>query len=133
MNNIERQYKDAAVNAIESAASDAQNKANAQIAAAQANPEVQRQLNIAKKASFNSVVTNVQTQLKQQLRKIPDAQAKKNLIALLDQGAKEAKTKLRQQGLLNKNVVNQAKAQLPAVEQQGALLQQQINEAIGNL
>merc|ERR1712072_902811 len=77
MNNIERQYKDAAVNAIESAASDAQNKANAQIAAAQANQEVQRQLNIAKKASFNSVVTNVQTQLKQQLRKIPNAQAKK--------------------------------------------------------
>merc|ERR1711972_910239 len=115
------------------AASDAENEFNARQAALQANPEFQRQVNQAKKASFNSVVTNVQTQLKQQLRKIPNAQAKQNLIALLDQGAKEAKTQLRKQGLLNKNVVNQAKAQLPAVEQQGALLKQQINEAIGNL
>merc|ERR1711972_462561 len=133
MNNIERQYKDAAANAIESAASDAENEFNNRKAAARANPEFQRQVNQAKKASFNSVVTNVQTQLKQQLRKIPNDQAKQNLIALLDQGAKEAKTQLRKQGLLNKNIVKQAKAKIPAVEQQGALLQQQINEAIGNL
>ena len=133
MKNINEQYAGAAEDAIESAAAAAQNEFNSRQAAVQANPEFQSKVNQAKKASFNSVVTNVQTQLKQQLQNIPNAQAKKNLIALLDQGAKEAKTQLRKQGLLNKNVVNQAKAQIPAVEQQGALLQQQINEAIGNL
>merc|ERR1712115_281584 len=85
------------------------------------------------KATFNSVVTNVQAELKKQLRNIPNAQAKKNLIALLDQGAKEAKSQLRKQGLGSKNIVNQAKAQIPKVEAQGALLQQQVNDAIRNL
>ena len=133
MKNINQQYAGKAQNAIEGAAAAAENEFNARQAAVQANPEFQSKVNQAKKASFNSVVTNVQTELKKQLQNIPNAQAKKNLIALLDQGAKEAKTQLRKQGLLNKNVVNQAKAQLPAVEQQGALLKQQINEAIGNL
>merc|ERR1711972_494377 len=133
MNNINRQYADAAANAIESAASDAENEFNNRKAAAQANPKFQRQVNQAKKASFNSVVNNIQAQLKKQLQNIPNAQAKKNLNALLDQGAKEAKDQLRKQGLLNKNIVKQAKAQIPKVEAQGALLQQQINEAIGNL
>ena len=133
MNNIQRQYAGAAANAIESAASDAENEYNNRKAAAQANPEFQKQVKQAKKASFNSVVTKVQAQLKKQLQNIPNAQAKKNLNALLDQGAKEAKSQLRKQGLLNKNIVNQAKAQIPAVEAQGALLQQKIDEAIGNL
>ena len=133
MNNIQRQYAGAAANAIESAASDAENEYNNRKAAAQANPEFQKQVKQAKKASFNSVVTKVQAQLKKQLQNIPNAQAKKNLNALLDQGAKEAKSQLRKQGLLNKNIVNQAKAQIPTVKAQGALLQQKIDEAIGNL
>merc|ERR1712178_450866 len=106
MNNIERQYADAAANAIESAASDAENEFNARQAAVQADPEFQKQVNQAKKASFNSVVTKVQAQLKKQLQNIPNAQAKKNLNALLDQGAQEAKSQLRKHGLLNKNIVN---------------------------
>merc|ERR1711976_461369 len=133
MNNINRQYGETAQNAIESAASDAENEFNARQAAVQADPEFQRQVKQAKKASFNSVVTKVQAELKKQLQNIPNAQAKKNLNALLDQGAKEAKSQLRKQGLLNKNIVNQAKAQIPAVKAQGALLQQKIDEAIGNL
>merc|ERR1712178_37147 len=117
MNNIERQYADAAANAIESAASNAENEFNARQVAVQADPEFQKQVNQAKKASFNSVVTKVQAELKKQLQNIPNAQAKKNLNALLDQGAQEAKSQLRKHGLLNKNIVNQAKAQIPAVEQ----------------
>merc|ERR1712115_345928 len=133
MNNINRQYADAAQAAIESAAAAAENQFNTQKANAESNPEFQKGVKQAQKATFNSVVTNVQAQLKKQLRNIPNAQAKKNLIALLDQGAKEAKSQLRKQGLGSKNIVNQAKAQIPKVEAQGALLQQQVNDAIRNL
>merc|ERR1712035_259878 len=118
MKNINQQYAGKAQNAIEGAAAAAENEFNARQAAVQANPEFQSKVKQAKKATFNSVVTKVQTELKKQLQNIPNA---------------EAKTQLRKQGLGNKNIVNQAKAQIPAVEAQGALLQQQINEAIGNL
>merc|ERR1711972_1042571 len=104
MNNINRQYADAAANAIESAASDAETEFNARNAAVRADPEFQRQVNAAKKASVNSVVNSIQAELKKQLQNIDNAQAKKNLNALLDQGAKEAKDQLRKQGLLNKNI-----------------------------
>merc|ERR1711972_1254462 len=91
MNNIERQYKDAAANAIESAASDAENEFNNRKAAAQANPEFKKQVKQAKKATFNSVVTNVQTELKKQLQNIPNAQAKKILSLFLTKVLKKPK------------------------------------------
>merc|ERR1711972_993913 len=79
MNNINRQYGEAAQNAIESAASDAENEFNARNAAVRADPEFQRQVNAAKKASFNSVVNSIQAELKKQLQNIDNAQTKKIL------------------------------------------------------
>merc|ERR1711972_565693 len=75
MNNINRQYGEAAQNAIESAASNAEKEFNARNAAVRADPEFQRQVNAAKKASFNSVVSSIQAQLKKQLQNIDNAQA----------------------------------------------------------
>merc|ERR1712178_214432 len=97
------------------------------------NQNFQKLQNQAQSATFNSVVSNIQKELKKQLQNVPNKQAKKNLISLLDQGAKEAKSALQKQQLLNKNIKKQVQAQKPFLQEEGGKLQQQIDAAISNL
>merc|ERR1712187_80704 len=126
MNNVQSKYEVPAKKAINKAA----NNAQAQINQAKNNPDVQKLQNQYQSATFNSVVTIIQNELKKQLQNVPNKQAKKHLISLLDQGAKEAKTALQKQQLLNKNIKKQVEAQKPFLQQEGGKLQQQIDAAI---
>merc|ERR1711972_827834 len=128
MNKVEAKYKAPAKQAINKAANDAQ----AQIQSKN-NQNFQKLQNQAQSATFNSVVSNIQKELKKQLQNVPNKKAKKNLISLLDEGAKQAKSALQKQQLLNKNIKKQVQAQKPFLQQEGGKLQQQIDAAISKL
>merc|ERR1712233_9257 len=115
--NLKNQFDDKFVDQVESLANKAQQFAN--------------------RATFNGVVNNIQRELKAQLRQIPNAPAKKNLISLLDQGAAEAKNRLNAEGLGNKNIKKTAQQEynkrLPQAQAEQAKLKQKLNQAIRNL
>merc|ERR1719400_2072442 len=117
-NNLQKQYGKKVENAVEKAA----NNAKQQVNQVRNSNKFKQNQKVANKATFKSVINNIQTQLTAQLEKVPNAQAKKNLIALLDNGAKQAKDRLRSQGLLAKNIKNTVNAKLPEAQNEGAKL-----------
>ena len=80
MNKVQAQYEAPAKQAINKAANNAQAQIQSQINQAKNNPQVQKLQNRAQTATFNSVISNIQNQLKKQLQKVPNNKAKKNLI-----------------------------------------------------
>merc|ERR1712066_230678 len=122
LNNLENQYGDTVVAAVENLATNAEQKANENVAVAKQNPEFKNAQRFANQATFNKVVGTMQRGLKQQLKKIPNNEAQKNLIKLLDQGAAEAKKQLNKYDLGTKNVIktvnNQYNGRLPEAKQQ---------------
>merc|ERR1712130_39291 len=135
--NLKNQFDDEFVDQVESLANKAEQAANSQAAAVQQNPNVKKAQQFANRATFNGVVNNIQRELKAQLRQIPNAPAKKNLISLLDQGAAEAKNRLNAEGLGNKNIKKTAQQEynkrLPQAQAEQAKLKQKLNQAIRNL
>merc|ERR1712117_340184 len=87
----------------------------------------------ASKATFNGILNNIQNQAKAQLQKIKDPKARKNLIALLDNGAQQAKDQLKKQRLLHANIKKTVETKVaPQLKERGGKLQNEIDTAIGN-
>merc|ERR1711997_1046780 len=128
-NKLRRQYNDQVVNAIENTANDAQNKYDK----ASKNRQNKQFQNKASKATFNGIITRIQTQVTKQLNQVPNKQAKDSLIALLNNGAKRARDQLKKEQLLNQNIKDTVNGALPRVQKEGAKLQKQIDDAITNL
>merc|ERR1712001_371179 len=123
-NNLQRQYGKKVENAIENTANNAKNT-YAKASNSKQNKQFQKQ---ASQATFNGVITRIQNQVKKQLNQVPNKQAKDNLIALLNNGAKQAREQLKKQQLLDQNIKNTVNAALPKVQGEGAKLQKQIDE-----
>merc|ERR1712117_125145 len=128
-NGLQRKYANKAQKAIEAGAKNAQKKFNAQKNSQQARQFEQK----ANKATFNGILNNIQNQAKAQLQKIKDPKARKNLLALLDNGAQQAKDQLKKQRLLHANIKKTVETKVaPQLKERGGKLQNEIDTAIGN-
>merc|ERR1712066_127242 len=107
LNDLENQYGDTVVAAVENLATNAEQKANENVAVAKQNPEFKNAQRFANQATFNKVVGTMQRGLKQQLKKIPNNEAQKNLI---------------------KTVNNQYNGRLPKAQQQVKALTNKLNK-----
>merc|ERR1711912_116299 len=126
---FKKKYANKAQKAIEAGAKNAQKSFNAQKNSVRAQQFQQK----ASKATFNGILNNIQNQAKAQLQKIKDPKARKNLLALLDNGAQQAKDQLKKQRLLHANIKKTVETKVaPQLKERGGKLQNEIDTAIGN-
>merc|ERR1712154_580825 len=92
--------------------------------------EFQANKEAASKLTFNKAINAVQNQVTKQIKKIPNQQAKTNLIALLKNGAKEAKAELQNRKLLTKNIQETVEKKIPDAKEQLKKAQDKANQAI---
>merc|ERR1712241_1376200 len=95
-------------------------------------PEVKRQLNGAKQVTFNGLLGRVATELKEQVKKIPNSSlrafpgAKQSITKFINQGQVEATKKLNQAKIGNKKIVKEAK-------KQQVVMKNKLNQAVRKL
>merc|ERR1712026_182034 len=106
------------------------------------NQNFQQAKNFANKATFSQVLATVQKELTNQIKKIDNPKVVKNLNALVNSGAAEAKNQLKNAGIkANANIKNTANKELKKAQNQyqGAVQEQinaaklELNKAVKNL
>merc|ERR1712130_586369 len=120
---LQAKYGNQVVQYVENAAGNAQKTYKKTVN----NPQFKQQQKKASKLNFNQAIDAIKAELNNQLQKVPNKEAKKNLVALLNNGAKQAKAQLRKQSLLQKNIQKTVNA---AGKQQVGNAQKIANQAI---
>merc|ERR1711972_338003 len=132
LKNIQGEYGENVLNEVEQVAEKEGVKAEKAIKGQLNRPEVKRQLKGAKQVTFNDLLGKVATELRDQVKKIPNSSlkafpgAKKSITKFINQGEKEATKRLNQAKIGDKKIAKEAK-------KQQVVMKNKLNQAVSKL